>query len=67
MSAWGGWSQCSKSCEPEIQTATRQIQIQPMHDGQACPNERSRKRDCDQKDCTGVYVKLKTKTQIRKL
>lgn len=48
VSAWGAWSDCSKTCGTGTQKQTRTVTTQPQHNGNACPSlEQSRNCNTD--------------------
>jgi hypothetical protein len=37
VSSWSAWSGCTKTCGAGVQSRARAVEIQPMHNGDACP------------------------------
>lgn len=60
VSAWSGWSTCTRECEGGVQQQTRSIMVKAKYGGQACPatvasqacNTGSCNRDCTLADWT---------------
>mmetsp|Transcript_130844 Transcript_130844/g.317830 ORF Transcript_130844/g.317830 Transcript_130844/m.317830 type:complete len:996 (-) Transcript_130844:110-3097(-) len=55
MSAWSGWSKCTKECESGVQAKTRSILVKPKNGGTGCDAVQE-ERDCNtgscDRDCT---------------
>ena len=46
---WGGWGECSTSCNGGVQYRNPVVKVQSAHGGKACPYED--KRACNTGDC----------------
>jgi len=55
VSAFSGWSECSKDCGPGTQTSTRTVTSAPQNGGKACPSL-SQSQSCNKKKCTSVRI-----------
>ena len=58
MSAWSGWSICSKTCNSGSQTRTRQIVTNPKDGGKDCPKTKKETKDCNTNPCPGIRLLL---------
>lgn len=56
VSAFSGWSNCSKNCGPGTQTSTRTVTTAAQNGGKACP-ALSRSQSCNNKPCTSIRVR----------
>jgi hypothetical protein len=56
VSAFSGWSECSKTCGPGTQTSTRTVTTAPRNGGQACP-ALSQSQSCNNRKCTSVRIR----------
>lgn len=56
VSAFSGWSNCSKKCGPGTQTSTRTVTTAAQNGGKACP-ALSRSQSCNNKPCTSIRVR----------
>ena len=52
MGGWSEWSVCSKACDGGIQSRSREIVQEPMHNGRPCPDGIEEK-DCNTDYCPG--------------
>jgi hypothetical protein len=55
VSAFSGWSSCSKNCGPGTQTSTRTVTTAAQNGGKACP-ALSQSQSCNNGVCTSVRV-----------
>jgi len=50
MSAWSGWSKCSKECEGGVQSKTRAVLVKAKNGGTGCDSVQE-ERDCNTGSC----------------
>jgi hypothetical protein len=53
---WGQWSECSLPCGGGTQTQNFNITTQPAGQGKACPEQKSRSRQCNTETCQSCQV-----------